>query len=345
MRKKIVLFLLCIVLFVPDLRAQQVQMQQRFESAYKEIVDMLEDKKPLSIKRSVFLAEWAYLDGHLDYEQDFCEPLQRGAQYMRRLITANKWENYKTAKQIAICTFFFQSLSGNNYTIFSYDFSTEYPDEDWHHQLVSRTLKTHKGQCHSLPWAFKLYAEELGEKAYIAHAPRHCFIMYKDEDNLFPEDWVNVEVTAQQYQPTWGIKEHFEIEDSAIIAKTYLSPLTDKETVACQLSDLALAYYHKFSRYDEFTLKCVETSLKYYAMNPNAIITKGKSLDTLLQRHLEQNGHLRDDYTDENDAQSKQCLQDLRATHWTQETEELRNKLKQTPEDMERIRKNVQIIK
>lgn len=87
MRKKIVLFLLCIVLFVPDLRAQQVQMQQRFESAYKEIVDMLEDKKPLSIKRSVFLAEWAYLDGHLDYEQDFCEPLQRGAQYMRRLIT------------------------------------------------------------------------------------------------------------------------------------------------------------------------------------------------------------------------------------------------------------------
>ena len=27
---------------------------------------------------------------------------------MRRLIAANKWEKYKTAKQIAICTFFFQ---------------------------------------------------------------------------------------------------------------------------------------------------------------------------------------------------------------------------------------------
>lgn len=72
--------------------------------------------------------------------------------------------------------------------------------------------------------------------------------MYKDEDNLFPEDWVNVEVTAQQYQPTWGIKEHFEIKDSAIMARTYLSPLSDKETVACQLSDLAFAYFHKFSR-------------------------------------------------------------------------------------------------
>ena len=50
-------------------------------------------------------------------------------------------------------------------------------------------------------------------------------------------------------------------------------------------------------------------------------------------------------YTDENDAQFKQCLQDLRATHWTQETEELRNRWMQTPEDMDRIRKNVQIIK
>ena len=35
----------------------------------------------------------------------------------------------------------------------------------------------------------------------------------------------------------------------------------------------------------------------------------------------------------------------LRATHWTQETEELRSKWMQTPEDMERIRKNVQTIK
>ena len=75
MRKNILL-LLCYVVIVSVLRAQQVQMQQRFESAYKENVDMLEDKEPLSIKRSVFLAEWAYLDGHLDYEQDFCEPLQ-----------------------------------------------------------------------------------------------------------------------------------------------------------------------------------------------------------------------------------------------------------------------------
>lgn len=315
------------------------QVEQRFYSAYIEMASMLDGASPLSIKRSVFLAEWAYLDGALDYEKDFCLPLSEGALYMRRLITTNKWDSYKTAKQIAICNFFFQPLSGNDNTAFSYDFSNEYPEGDWHHQLVSRTLKTHKGQCHSLPWAFKLYAEELGAKAYIAHAPRHCFIMYKDEDDLFPEDWVNVEVTAHQYQPTWGIKEHFEISDSAISARTYLTPLTDKETVACQLCDLAFAYYKKFSRYDEFTLECVTKSLAYYKANPTAIVIRYRSLESILYKHLESNGHLRDFFTDGIDCQLEQCSKELKATFWTEETEILRKKWNMTEEEIENIKK------
>lgn len=345
MREIKVLLIICFAVFVTKTRAQRNITKERFDSAYNEIVAMLEDEKPLSIKRSVFLSEWAYLDGCLDYEQDFCVPLSKGAQYMRRLIAANNWDKYQTAKQIAICTFFFQPVSGNNYTVFSYDFSKEYPDGDWHHQLVSRTLKTHTGQCHSLPWTFKLFAEELGAKAYIAHAPHHCFIMYKDEDNLFPEDWVNVEVTAQQYQPTWVIKEHFEIKDLAIMARTYLSPLSDKETVACQLSDLAFAYYNKFSRYDEFTLKCATKSLAYYRSNPTAITIKYKSLEAVLLKHLESNGHLRDSFTDDIDCQFAQCLDELKATYWTEETEELKKKWNMSEEDINNIKKNIKYIK
>ena len=94
MRKNnIILLILCFVIFTSELRAQQIQPHQRFESAYKEILSMLEGKSTLSIKRSVFLAEWAYLDGNLDFEQDFCVPLTKGAQYMRRLITANWTED------------------------------------------------------------------------------------------------------------------------------------------------------------------------------------------------------------------------------------------------------------
>ncbi len=316
-----------------------------YSKAYSEITDMLEGRSPLSIRRSVFMAEWAYLDGNLDYEHEFCEPIKKGADYLRRMIAVNHYERYKTAKQIALCNFFFYPCSGNGQNPFQYDFSKEYPEDDWHYQLVSRTIRTHHGQCHSLPWTFKLYAEELGAEVYLSHAPRHCFIIYKDEDDLFPEDWVNVEVTAKQYQPTWGIKEHFAITDSAIAVGTYLTPITDVQTVACQLADLALGYYHKYKRYDEFTLRCASTSLKYYAMNPNAIMTKAKSLDALLRQHLEQNGNFKDAYTEWNDAQFRQCMANLKATHWTQETEELRNKWEQTPEQIENIRKNIQTKK
>lgn len=316
-----------------------------YQKAYVEIESMLNGRTPLSIKRAVFLAENAYLDGTLDYEKDFCEPIKNGADYLRRTIAINHWERYITAKQIALCNFFFYPCSGNGQNPFQYEFCKEYPEEDFHYQLVSRTLKIHKGQCRSLPWTFKLYAEELGAEVYLAHAPRHTFIMYKDEDNLFPEDWVNVEVTAQQYQPTWAIREHFEINDSAIIAGTYLTPLTDIQTVACQLADLALGYYHKYKRYDEFTLMCVDESLKFYLMNPNAIIIKMKSLEVLLKRHLVKNGYLRDSYTEQIDAHYLRCVHQLRATHWTQETEELHNKWNLTPEACDSIRRNQIFIK
>lgn len=211
--KRIAFSVICFISCLQMVVAQEKLGKEYYHQAYSEIANMLEGKAPLSIRHAVFLAEWAYLDGNLDYEKDFCEPIKKGADYLRRLIAVNHWEKYKTAKQIALCNFFFYPCSGNGQKPFEYDFSNEFPEDDWRYQLVSRTIKTHKGQCHSLPWTFKLYAEELGANVSLAHAPRHCFIMYKGEDNLFPEDWVNVETTAQQYQPTWAIKEHFAISD------------------------------------------------------------------------------------------------------------------------------------
>lgn len=308
----------------------------RYEQAYEEMAEMLNGKVPPLIKKAVFLAEWAFLDGQLDYETDFCRPLAISASYLKRMIAANHWENYQTAKQIALCNFFFFPCSGNGQRPFEYDFSNEYPNDDWHHQLVSKTIRTHKGQCHSLPWAFKLYAEEIGAEVSLAHAPRHCFVMYRDKDNLFPEDWVNVEVTAHQYQPTWAIKEHFEITDSAIIAGTYLTPISDTQTIACQLADLALGYYHKFHLYDEFTLKCAVKSLRFYPPNPTAILIRAKSLEQLLQNHLLQAGFVCDQYTNDIELQLIECQKELQATHWTQETEKLRNKWERRPEKAEK---------
>ena len=69
--------------------AQTNAVSEYYEKAYFEMADMLDGKAPMSIRRAVFMAEWAYLDGHLDYKKDFCEPIIKDVAYMKRWMAAN----------------------------------------------------------------------------------------------------------------------------------------------------------------------------------------------------------------------------------------------------------------
>ncbi len=142
-------FLLSLILlfFCVHAKGQALHVDTLYEKAYSEILEMLDGKTHISLKRATFLSEQAYLSGVLDYRSDFCQPIEKAAAFLKRFITTNKLEKYKTAKQIALCDYMFRPWSGNNHRPFEYDFTNEYPDNDWHYQLVSRTLKTHKGQC------------------------------------------------------------------------------------------------------------------------------------------------------------------------------------------------------
>lgn len=292
-----------------------------YQKAYDGIVAMLEGESALSVKRAVFLAEWAYYEGTVDYQTDFCQEITRISTYVNRFINANQLLKYKTGKNLALNEYFFKPWSGNNYSPYRYDFQVE-SDDNWESQFIIPLLKTHKGQCRSLPWLYKILADEIGAEAFIAHAPRHSFIRYRDRDNFYPEDWVNLELTSQQIQPEFWIKEHSEIKEEAIKAKTYLYPLTQRETVANQLADLGFGYFRKYNLYDEFTLACSESSLKYYPYNPTAIIIKGKSLQALLLKHLEKNGGYADEYTDMVTKQLAVLQRQLEATYWLVTSEE-----------------------
>ncbi len=47
--------------------AQTAYENSLYEKAYQEIYDMLEGKTKVSLKRAVYISEWAYLNGNLDY--------------------------------------------------------------------------------------------------------------------------------------------------------------------------------------------------------------------------------------------------------------------------------------
>lgn len=294
--KKVWIYLLLLYLELP-VQAQSMTGVDYYISAFNEMSDMLAGRDSLSIKRAVYLAEWAYYEGKLDYQADFCNEIDRIINFIRILYKENNFNKYKTGKQMALSAYIFSPCSGNGYRPYTYDFKTFSMDEEpWENQFVSKVLKTHKGQCRSLPWTYKILAKEIDADASLAHAPRHCYIMYKDLDNLTPEEWINLEVTTNQMVPSWWIKHDFEISDSAAIVGTYMKPLTDIETVACQMSELAFGYCEKFHRYDKFTYYCASRSLEFYPMNPNAWIIRGKSLEKMIHLHLKKTGNIIDNY-------------------------------------------------
>lgn len=206
-------------------------------------------------------------------------------------------------------------------------------------------IRTHKGQCRSLPYYYKILAEAIGAEAYIAYAPIHTFIRYPNADNLFPEEWVNVELTTHQYTPEFHYIESFEINEKALQNKVYLQPLTDRETVAAQLSDLAFAYRVKYGAYDEFTWLCSSKSYEYYPRHYNTLITMGKSLEFILNRYLENNGNKVDENVLFLEKKSKELYERLLALGWEQLGNEYFKRLDQKNEEAARILKETGGIK
>ena len=314
----------------------QIETQSSlYNAAFLEISDMLDSKQPLSIKRAVFLAEWAYLDGKLDYDE-FCKTIDNAADFVKRFVIANQMGKYKTAKNMALIEYFFRPYSGNGHKPFTYNFSDIEGTEDFTQQFVSKVMQTHEGQCRSLPMYYRVLAEAVDAEAHIAYAPQHVFIRYRDEDNLFPEDWVNVELTTHQLVPEFGIKEGFEISEKAIENKVYLYPLTAKETVASQLADLAFGYWRKYKIYDDFTYLTVSKSLEYFPQRPIALIIKSKSLESAFKKYLEYNGYRIDGQTLFFESQLKMVSKQLEHLGWEQMSEELSNKLDKVGEEAKR---------
>lgn len=341
--KKTLLLLLFFLVRQPTIQAQSPDIP-RFETAYTEIAAMLDGKSSLSIKRAVFLTEWAYLDGDLDYDW-FCSKIDSAVVFLHGFMKANGLDKYKTGKNMAIIEYFFNPWSGNGYKPFTYDHNGMDSKQDFTQQFVSKLIRTHKGQCRSLPYYYKILAEAIGAEAYIAYAPIHTFIRYPDADNLFPEDWVNVELTSHQYTPEFYYIDKFEINEKALQNKVYLHPLTDRETVAAQLSDLAFAYTVKYGVYDDFTWVCSSKSFEYYPRHYNTLITMGKSLDIVLGRYLESTGGKADEYVLSLEKKSKELYEQLLALGWEQLGDEYFERLDRKNEEAKKILEQIGGIK
>ncbi len=288
MKKIILLFTLLSIL--------QVSAQDRdtlYENAFIKLTEILEDKREVSFKDAVFTVENAYLMGSLD--TTFVNTKIKFLKILSQKIIENRTLEYQETdkelveKYASLFSIMKDSIPMENqagkrfiHLPLTYDFDDVFGHEHWNNMFVTKLLETNQGNCHSLPYLYKILAEELGVTAHLALAPNHLYIKHKIKKG----GWYNTELTSGIFPIDAWIMASGYVHLDAVFNGVYMKALTEKESIALCLVDLAQGY-QKSEFYDiDFVIKCADKSLEYFPNYVNAMIlkteAKGKIINDIL---------------------------------------------------------------
>jgi hypothetical protein len=254
-----------------------------FEEAYNELEGMLKGTEKLSFKRAVFITENAYLDGRLNYEAfnfriaeyaDLCTKISQQHQLLYKESDLKKVEKYASVFRFMTDTVYYVVDDSAYFktTPFQYDFDDFWGDKNWTKMFVTKLLDTNLGNCHSLPFLYKILCEELGANAYLAMAPNHTYIkLYSKKTG-----WFNTELTSAYFPIDAWIMASGYIHLSAIQSGIYMDTLSQKQSISVTVIDLAKGYERKFPNDIDFIEKCADLALEYYPIYTNALLLKAE---------------------------------------------------------------------
>ncbi len=151
-------------------------------------------------------------------------------------------------------------------------------DKDWTSMFVTKLMKTHKGNCHSLPYFYKILCAEIGAEASLALAPNHLYIKHINEDG----QWTNVELTNGGFPRDQWIISQMAISVEAIINGIYMAPLSEKENIVMTMFDLIKGYEYQFGN-DSFVLSVCNVALTYYPDNMLMLISKANCIRDMIE--------------------------------------------------------------
>ena len=262
-----------------------------YEPAYQELAKMLDGRYPLSFKRAVFLTENAYFDNRLGFE-DFNQRIAGYAHLCRTIKEAtaphllyDRDDKENVARNAAIFQFMKDTtrlFSGRILPPFRYDFEDFDGDADWSKMFVSKLINTHKGNCHSMPFLYKILADEIGAQTWISLAPNHIYLKEHNRKN----GWYNTELTSYTFPIDAWLTASGYISRETIISGIYMDTLSAKQNVVLCLVDLAKGYEHKVGRVaaEPFVSKCTDLALQYFPNYINAQLLQAETLRQKFER-------------------------------------------------------------
>lgn len=288
MKKVIYIFL--ILIFCSNISAQSLSLEEQYIKVYANISTMLTDDK-IDFRTAVFLTENTYYEGKLK-RNVFDKIIVYYASFSKSIVESGNITYTEKDKDIAMAqcaVFMFMTDSTSILTKegiavhspFSYNHIDFAGQQDWSNMFVSNLMQTQKGNCHSLPYLYKIIMDELGYKSHLALTPNHIYI----KANNKKVGWYNIELTCADF-PTdaWYAASGY-IHTDAIRNGIYMRALSDREAVAMTLVDLAQGYQAKFGMQDgSFIIKCCDTALEHFPNYINAMLLKAEILTELYRK-------------------------------------------------------------
>jgi hypothetical protein len=262
----------------------KAQSNQFYNDSYQTIDNMLEGKQKYSFKDAVFSVEEAYYQGKLDTValNKEIEFLKRFAQSIlkNRDLEYKEADKEKVSKYSAVYSIMCRSLpiaykdTVIQYKPFAYDFTDVFGHNDLPNLFVSKLLITKKGNCNSMPYLYKILAEELGVEANLALAPNHVYIKHQ----IKSIGWFNTELTSGIFPEDGWLMASGYIHLDAIKNGVFMKALNNKESLALCLFDLAQAYNRSFpGNNGEFVLKAINRAVEVYPNFAKGLILKAET--------------------------------------------------------------------
>lgn len=262
---------------------------RNYENAFGELASMLNGQQEPDFKKAVFITENAYFNDTLGYEK-FNNQIQFLTYFVKTVLASDSLTYDGSDKEsIAIQGAVFTVMTDTTYMKadsmffihqpFTYDFEDIWGVNDWSKMFVTKLIRTGKGNCHAMPFLYKILCNELGADAYLALAPHHIYIKCQSKK----WGWYNTELTSGIFPVDSWLMASGYIHLSAIQNGIYMDTLSLKESIAFCMFDLAKGYERKFGVGDgKFILKCCNTALKYYPNFINALLLKAELLQKVI---------------------------------------------------------------
>jgi hypothetical protein len=268
--------------------------QNHYEKSFFVLKSMLERQASLNFKQAVFIVENTYLDNKLskkkfENELTFILSLANG-----RLKNSNlSKDSSKDSTIIKSYGALFRTLTdtlfitSNRDSFFSlpyrYNFDDMFGEKDWSNMFVTKLLATHKGNCHSMPYLYKILCDELGIPCHLALSPNHIYIKHRSEK----VGWYNTELTSASFPIDAWIMASGYIPLEAIQKGTYMEALDDKKCITLCVYDIAKGFDRKYPDNDgTFIIKCCDLALEHFPNFINALILKAETKKRQFERMM-----------------------------------------------------------